>query len=201
MKRMIGVILLLTMTVSLVGCMEKKRVADAEIPAFLDGIGKTYAQLREEYPDAVITSDNGGLPDAAAIYFGNPDEEYQHLIFATQYAPFDEISEATKNQLQCAGYLTSVEVLFPQAANRSVEEFFAAIGVADYTSELEIYEEWLMFEYRGWTVDLNTAADSRDANGNFVGIELVKGNYPVTMYDSAILSANIDLVDENEIFE
>ena len=58
-----------------------------------------------------------------------------------------------EDQLKCAGFLTTADILFPDMENdMSFEDFFSLIGVDDYEyllgEEVRTGEGWLIFMYR-----------------------------------------------------
>ena len=102
------------------------------------------------------------------------------------------------DQLKCAGFVTTANILFPDMEDEmSFEDFFSLIGVDDY----EYIEEdtaaagWLRFTYHGMEVMINTNEVNAAGGWEFTGAEIVKGNAPVSIVDTEIVNTNQDLAD------
>ena len=55
-------------------------------PEFLNDIGKTLIELKNEHPEGELIVRPGGFPDNAAVCFGEPEAEFAHYFFRTQGA-------------------------------------------------------------------------------------------------------------------
>lgn len=166
-------------------------------PEFLNDIGKTLNTLRKEHPEAIMLVQNGGLPDAAAICFGEPKSKYAYYFFGTQDGDAEKVMNGYDDQLKCAGFVTSADVLFPEMkADMPFSDFFSLIGVSDYsynTDEDNNGQGWLDFKYKNMKVWLNTNEITTGGGWNFTGVEKVKENAPVAIFDEEIDSQNYEL--------
>ena len=143
-------------------------------PEFLNDIGKTLIELKNEHPEGELIVRPGGFPDNAAVCFGD--------------------------QLKCAGFLTTADILFPDMENdMSFEDFFSLIGVDDYEyllgEEVRTGEGWLIFMYRDMEVMVNTNEITPGGGWNFTGEDVVKRNAPVSIADPEISNTNQDIAD------
>lgn len=163
---------------------------ESTTPSFMSEIGKTYQTLKEEHPDAAIKTN--AIPDAAAICFSDPTSNYEYFLFGTQYLSFDDLKDDIKNELKCAGFVTTADVLFPQATdNMTVSDFFSAIGVSDYAYDTETttLQGWVTFKYHNFDVYLDTTSDI------FIPVETIKSSYPVMLIDSNTEHENVELIE------
>ena len=102
-------------------------------PEFLNDIGKTLIELKNEHPEGELIVRPGGFPDNAAVCFGEPEAEFAYYFFRTQGGDAEKVMSECEDQLKCAGFLTTADILFPDMENdMSFEEFFSLIGVDDY---------------------------------------------------------------------
>ena len=105
-----------------------------------------------------------------------------------------------EDQLTCAGFLTTANILFPEMKDdMSFEAFFSLIGVDDYEyfvgEEVISGEGWLRFTYHGMEVMVNTNQVNAAGGWNFTGEEIVKRNAPAVISDPEIVHANQELAD------
>ena len=49
-------------------------------PEFLNDIGKTLIELKNEHPEGELIVRPGGFPDNAAVCFGEPEAEFAHYF-------------------------------------------------------------------------------------------------------------------------
>lgn len=171
-----------------------------QTPEFLNDIGKTLTELKNEHPEGELIVRPGGFPDNAAVCFGEPEAEFAYYFFGTQSGDAEKVMSECEDQLKCAGFLTTADILFPDMENdMSFDDFFSLIGVDDYEylagEEVRAGEGWLIFMYRDMEVMVNTNEITPDGGWNFTGEEIVKRNAPVSMTDPEILNANQDLAD------
>ena len=59
-------------------------------PEFLNDIGKTLHELKNEYPEGEFIVCVDGFPGSAAVCFGKPGSEYAYLFFGTQSGDFEK---------------------------------------------------------------------------------------------------------------
>ena len=131
-------------------------------PEFLNDIGKTLIELKNEHAEKVMSE--------------------------------------CEDQLKCAGFLTTADILFPDMENdMSFEDFFSLIGVDDYEyllgEEVRTGEGWLIFMYRDMEVMVNTNEITPGGGWNFTGEDVVKRNAPVSIADPEISNTNQDIAD------
>ena len=204
---MIIVILAVIVCVGLTACLSsnpQSSAAESDLSALgaltEEEIGKTLSELKNEHPEGEFIVSLDGFPNNAAICFGDPEAEYLYYFFGTQSGDAEKAMNELEDQLKCAGFVTTVNVLFPDMeAEMSFEDFFSLIGVDDYEylfgEDVITGEGWLRFTYHGMEVRVNTNEATANGGWNFTGAEIVKGNAPVSIVDTEISNANSDLAD------
>ena len=179
-----------------------ERGASPEIPGyrntitleFFNDLGKTL----NEHPEGEFIVSLDGFPDSAAACFGEPEAEYVSYFFGGQSGDFEKAMNECEDQLKCAGFITTANLLFPDMEDDlSFQDFFSLIGVDDYEylGKDTTAEGWLRFMYSGMEVMVNTNEAVAGGGWDTTGAESVKRNAPVSIVDSEILSANQDLAD------
>ena len=170
-----------------------------QAPEFLNDIGKTLSELKNEHPEGEFVVRLDGFPDAAAACFGEPGAEYVSFFFGGQSGDFEKTMNECEDQLRCAGFITTADVLFTDMEDAmSFQDFFALIGVDDYEyfgEDTITAEGWLRFMYRGMEVMVNTNEVTPGGGWDFTGAERVKSNAPVSIVDAELLQANQNLAD------
>ncbi len=171
-----------------------------QTPEFLNDIGKTLSELKNEHPDGELIIRPDGFPGNAAVCFGEPEAEYAYYFFGTQSGDAEKAMNKCENQLKCAGFLTTANILFPDMEDdMSFEDFFSLIGVDDYEyllgEDVITGEGWLRFMYRDMEVMVNTNEAAADGGWHFTGEEIVRQNAPVSIVDPEISNTNHDLAD------
>ena len=169
-------------------------------PEFLNDIGKTLSELKKEHPEGELIVRLDGSPDSAAICFGDPEAEYLYYFFGTQSGNAEKAMNEYEDQLKCAGFITTANVLFPDMEDdMSFEDFFSWIGVDDYEyllgPEVITGEGWLRFTYHDMEVMVNTNEAAPGGGWDFTGAEIVKRDAPVSIADPELSNANQDLAD------
>ena len=175
-------------------------VPSDQAPEFFDDIGKTLSELKNEYPEGEYMVRLDGFPDSAAVCFGEPEAEYVYYFFGTQSSDFERAMNEWEDQLKCAGFVTTANILFPDMEDdMSFEDFFSLIGVSDYEylvgEEVRTGEGWLRFLYRDMEVMVNTNEITPDGGWNFTGEEIVKRDAPVSIADPELSNTNSDLAE------
>ena len=170
-----------------------------QAPEFLNDIGKTLSELKNEHPEGEFVVRLDGFPDAAAACFGEQGAEYVSFFFGGQSGDFEQTMNEGEDQLRCAGFITTADVLFTDMEDAmSFQDFFALIGVDDYEyfgEDTITAEGWLRFMYRGMEVMVNTNEVTPGGGWDFTGAERVKSNAPVSIVDAELLQANQNLAD------
>ena len=204
---MIIVVLAVIVCVGLTACLSsnpQSGAAESDLSAIgaltEEEIGKTLSELKNEHPEGEFIVSLDGFPNNAAICFGDPEAEYLYYFFGTQSGDAEKAMNELEDQLKCAGFVTTANVLFPDMeAEMSFEDFFSLIGVDDYEyllgEDVITGEGWLRFTYHGMEVRVNTNEATANGGWNFTGAEIVKGNAPVSIVDTEISNANSDLAD------
>ena len=188
MKRT-AVIVILSLLAAFVFSACAPAAPSGQTPEFLNDIGKTLIELIESLDSS---------PDCAAICFGEPEAEYAYYFFGTQSGDSEKAMSECEEQLKCAGFVTTANILFPDMEDdMSFEDFFSLIGVDDYEyfGEDTLAAGWLRFMYQDMEVMVNTN-EMTPGNGlhfNFTGEEIVKRDAPVSIADPEILNTNSDL--------
>ena len=169
-------------------------------PEFLNDIGKTLIELKNEHPEGEIIESLDSSPDCAAICFGEPEAEYAYYFFGTQSGDSEKAMSECEEQLKCAGFVTTANILFPDMEDdMSFEDFFSLIGVDDYEyllgPEVITGEGWLRFTYHDMEVMVNTNEAAPGGGWDFTGAEIVKRDAPVSIADPEISNTNQDIAD------
>ncbi len=167
-------------------------------PEFLNDIGKTLHELKNEYPEGEFIVCVDGFPGSAAVCFGKPGSEYAYLFFGTQSGDFEKAMNECEEQLKCAGFVTTASILFPDMKDdMSFQDFFSLVGVDDYEypGEDSGAAGWLSFMYRGLEVIVNTNETTPGGGWDFTGTEIVKRDARATVADPEILHINFELAD------
>ena len=161
-------------------------------------IGKTLSELKNEHPEGEFIVSLDGFPDSAAICFGEPGAEYVYYFFGTQSGDAEKAMNEWEDQLKCAGFVTTANILFPDMEDEmSFEDFFSLFGVDNYEylsgEDVITGEGWLRFTYHGMEVMVNTNEAAAGGGWEFTGAEIVKRNAPVSIVDPEISNTNSDL--------
>ena len=174
---------------------------NTDTPEFWGDIGKTLFELKNEHPDGEFIVNLDGFPDSAAACFGEPGAEYVFLFFGGQSGDFEKAMRECADQIKCAGFITTADVLFPEMKeDMSFQDFFSLIGVSDYEyfgedEDTITAEGWLKFRFRDMEVMVNTNEASAGGEWNFTSEKRVKSNAPVSIAAPEIFDANQDLAD------
>ena len=165
-----------------------------------EDIGKPLSELKSEHPDGELIVMPDGFPSSAAVCFGEPGAEYAYYFFETQSGDAEKAMNECEDQLTCAGFTTTANILFPDMQDEmSFADFFALIGVDDYEylsgEEVITGEGWLRFTYNNMEVMINTNEATADGGWNFTGAETVKGSAPVSIADPEISNTNSNLTE------
>ena len=203
---MIIVVLAVMVCVVLTACLSSNPRSDAEKNHLSalgtlqeEDIGKTLSELKNEHPEGELIVRPDGLPDSVAICFGEPGAEYLYYFFGTQSGDAEKAMNEREDQLKCAGFVTTANILFPDIEDdMSFEEFFSMIDVDDYEyfgEDTTAAQGWLRFQYRGMEVMVNTNDVNAGGGWDFTGSEIVKRNAPVSIVDPEISNTNSDLAD------
>ena len=200
MKRNPAIAIIMCLLVSFTFSACAPAAPSGQTPEFFHDIGKTLSELKTEHPEGELIVRPGGFPDFAAVCFGEPEAESVYYFFGTQSGDAEKAMNECEDQLKCAGFITTANILFPDMEDEmSFEDFFSMIGVDDYEylvgEEVITGEGWLRFMYNGMEVMVNTNEVTADGGWDFTGAEIVKRNAPVSIVDLEILNTNGDLAD------
>ena len=199
MKRT-AVIVILSLLAAFVFSACAPAAPSGQTPEFLNDIGKTLIELKNEHPEGEIIESLDSSPDCAAICFGEPEAEYAYYFFGTQSGDSEKAMSECEEQLKCAGFVTTANILFPDMEDdMSFEDFFSLIGVDDYEyllgPEVITGEGWLRFTYHDMEVMVTTNEAAPGGGWDFTGAEIVKRDAPVSIADPELSNANQDLAD------
>ena len=180
--------------------MEIPDNSDISTPDFLNDIGKSLGELKNEHPEGELIVSLDGFPDCAAACFGELGTEYVYYFFGGQSGDFEKAMNECENQLNCAGVITTANILFPDMEDdMSFEDFFLLIGVDDYEylsgEDVITGEGWLRFMYHGMEVMINTNEANAGGGWDFTWTEIVKCDAPVSIVDLGIVNTNQDFAD------
>ena len=191
-----AVIVILSLLAAFVFSACAPAAPSGQTPEFLNDIGKTLIELKNEHPEGEIIESLDSSPDCAAICFGEPEAEYAYYFFGTQSGDSEKAMSECEEQLKCAGFVTTANILFPDMEDdMSFEDFFSLIGVDDYEyfGEDTLAAGWLRFMYQDMEVMVNTNEITPRGGWDFTGAEIVKRDAPVSIADPEILNTNSDL--------
>jgi len=145
----------------------------------ITAIGKTFNQLKKEYPDYVAEDANAAsFLEADFPYLGLPDAQYSFVFFGTQEGDIlADLGKYYGNQIKCIGATGTVGNIFPEmTTDLSFKDFFSFLGVKKYT-----FNDWkatdrpapgaLIFKYEGYDIVID-ADDSQSK-------KIVKQSYPI----------------------
>ena len=171
-----------------------------QIPGFLNDIGKPLSELKSEYPNGEFLVNLDGFPDFEASCFGEAETDYAYFFFGGHDGDFEKAMNECEEQLKCAGFVTTANMLFPAMEDdMSFQDFFSMIGVTDYEyfgEEVPPAEGWLRFMYRDMEVMINTNEAVPGGGWNITGEEIVKMDAPASIVDLETLYANNELAQE-----
>ena len=174
--------------------------SNASTPDFFNDIGKILSELKNEYSEGEFIESLDGFPDSAAACFGEPGAEYVYFFFGGQSGDFEKAMNECEEQIKCAGFITTANILFTDMEDdMSFQDFFSLIGVDDYEyfgEDTITAEGWLRFMYSGMEVMVNTNEAVAGGGWDVTGAERVKSNAPVSIVDLEILNTNQGLADE-----
>ena len=199
------VVLAVIVCVGLTACLSSNPQSDAgkndlsSIGALkAEDMGKTLSELKKEHPEGEFIVSLDGFPDFAAACFGEPGAEYVYYFFGGHSGDFEKAMNEYEDQLTCAGFVTTANILFPDMEDEmSFEDFFSLIGVDDYEylGEDTTAAGWLRFTYHGMEVMVNTNEVNAAGGWDFTGEEIVKRNASAAISDPEIVNANQELAD------
>ena len=174
--------------------------SDTSTPEFFNDIGKTLSELKNEHPEGEFIVSLDGFPDSAAACFGEPGAEYVYFFFGGQGGDFEKAMDECGEQIKCAGFITTANILFTNMEDdMSFQDFFSLIGVDDYEyllgEDTKTGEGWLRFMYSGMEVMVKTNEAVAGGGWDVTGVERVKSNAPVSIVDPEILNTNQDLAE------
>ena len=173
--------------------------SNTSTPEFFNDIGKTLSELKNEHPEGEFIVSLDGFPDSAAACFGEQGAEYVYFFFGGQSGDFEKAMNECEDQIKCAGFITTANILFTDMGDdMSFQDFFSLIGVDDYEyfgEDTITAEGWLRFMYSGMEVMVNTNEAVAGGGWDITGAERVKSNAPVSIIDPEILNTNQDLAE------
>ena len=173
---------------------------ETSTPEFFNDIGKTLSELKNEHPEGEFIVSLDGFPDSAAACFGKQGAEYIYFFFGGQSGDFEKAMNEYEEQIECAGFITTANILFTDMEDdMSFQDFFSLIGVDDYEylsgEDTKTAEGWLRFMYSGMEVMVNTNEAAAGGGWDITGAERVKSNAPVSIVNLEILNTNQDLAE------
>ena len=196
-----SVLVIVTLVFLLTGCASVATNKGAEsTPEFFNDIGKTLRELKNEYPEGEFIESLNGFPDSAAACFGEPGAKYFYFFFGGQSGDFEKAMNECEEQIKCAGFITTANILFTgMEDDMSFQDFFSLIGVDDYEyllgEDTKTAEGWLRFVYSGMEVMVNTNETVAGGGQDITGAERVKIDAPVSIVDLEILNINQNFAD------
>lgn len=164
--------------------------ATAETMKLLEQIGKPIDQFSGmEYQSVAI-------PDASGECLVDAETGVRYFFFGTQGLPgLTYLSEEYRNQLRCAGVVSTVGEIYPEIIeDMPLPAFCSVLGISEYAYGFEPRPDqgWLQFPWEGYTVWIDTG--SRDLEvydpGN-IGIDT----------DDLILIEDEQIVNENMVIQ
>ncbi len=170
-----------------------------QVPEFLNDIGKTLGELKNEHTEGEFIVSLDGFPDSAAACFGEQGAKYVYFFFGGHDGDFEKAMTECEEQIKCSGFITTANMLFTDMGDdMSFEDFFSLIGVDDYEyfgEDTITAEGWLKFTYNNMEVMVNTNEAVAGGGWDVTGAERVKSNAPVSIVDPEILNTNQNLAE------
>ena len=198
MKRSLGITILFLL-ISLVISACSPAVQNDQSPEFLNDMGKTLTELKAEHPEYEFMVDLNGFPDFAASCFGKKDADFLYFFFGGHDGDFQKAMDECEDQLKCAGFITTADVLFPNMDDEmTFEEFFIMIEVDAYErfgEDVPSAQGWLTFTYQDMDVIINPNEPIPGGGWNITGDEVVKCNAPASIVDPEIHASNSELAN------
>ena len=195
MKRT-AVIVILSLLAAFVFSACAPAAPSGQTPEFLNDIGKTLIELKNEHPEGEIIESLDSSQIVPLYALGSRRRNMLITFFGTQSGDSEKAMSECEEQLKCAGFVTTANILFPDMEDdMSFEDFFSLIGVDDYEyfGEDTLAAGWLRFMYQDMEVMVNTNEITPRGGWDFTGAEIVKRDAPVSIADPEILNTNSDL--------
>lgn len=198
MKR-IAVIAIVLGVISFILCACASEGSNNQSPEFLNDMGKTLTEIKTEHPEGEFVVDLNGFPDFAASCFVTEDAEYLYFFFGGHDGDFKKAMDECDEQLKCAGFITTADVLFPNMKDEmTFEEFFSMIEVDEYEhfgEDVPTAQGWLTFTYQDMDVMINPNEPIPGGGWNISETETITCNAPVSIVDPEIHASNSDLAN------
>ena len=199
MKRSLGITILFLL-ISLVISACSPAVQNDQSPEFLNDMGKTLTDLKAEHPEYEFMVDLNGFPDFAASCFGKKDADFLYFFFGGHDGDFQKAMDQCEDQLKCAGFITTADVLFPNMDDEmTFEEFFSMIEVNEYErfgEDVPTAQGWLTFMYQNMEVMINPNEPIPGGGWNITETEIIKKNAPVSIVNPQIHASNSELAND-----
>lgn len=163
----------------------------------LSEIGKTFDLIREENPD--IDYQSIVIPNASGQCLGQAQGQFLYYFFGVQDFPsLSDVGAEYGDQLRCAGIVSTIGEVYPEAAEElPLEQFFADQNISDYTYYLDDGpgQGWIEFSQNGYLVWVNTN-DSGASSDDSAKAATMKRSYTVIIIDAEILYDNYSIQDK-----
>ena len=201
-KKFLSIIVLLFI---LSGCKSTKSVSNpklavpSDLSVITHDIGLTLNDLLLQHTSYKYLH----LPgyDFSAECLGPADKSFAYVFFGTQGGPgLEEMADKYAEQMKCAGIYTTVGSVFSAVGDAPIpiETFMVSVGIKSiYSDELDFWNGWLLFEYSGYSIAINTNEyDNISSNKQSISEIKIKKDFSIIVIDNEYLSDNEKLCDK-----
>ena len=102
--------------------------------------------------------------------------------------------------MKCAGIYTTVSNVFSAVGDAPIpiETFMVSVGIKSiYSDKLDFWNGWLLFEYSGYSIAINTNEyDNISSNKQSISEIEIKKDFSIIVIDNEYLSDNEKLCDK-----
>jgi len=128
--------------------------APVKTMALLEELGKPFEVF------SGMTYGDVAIPDASGQCMHDAENNVSYYFFGTQGMPgLSGLPDEYRQQLRCAGIVSTVSALFPEIVEKmNLECFCSVLGISDYTYGFkdDPSQGWLRFDWEGYTVWIDT---------------------------------------------
>jgi hypothetical protein len=138
---------------------------------------------------STITYKDHDFFNGAGLCIGNNMMGAHYFFVGVQSPPtLEQMRPDYGDRLRCAGVYSHLYMFFPDVEDgQPMEEFFASIGVAEYTVHEGIDEGWISFRYQSWDVVIGAYVKGETGA---VPQKTMSSSYDTYFLNPTILEAN-----------
>ncbi len=166
----------------------------------LSEIGKDYDLLMQENPE--LEYRDFGIPDTIGQCLGMSGSKLLYYFYGMSDFPhLDEMSAEYRSQLKCAGIISTIGEVYPEAVEQMpLEKFLSDSNILDYTYTTEQQSDvgWIHFYCDDYTIWIDTN-DRGPRPNDYEGVSTIKLSYPIVIINNKIHRENYDI--ESKYFD